>query len=418
MSTVAYDDDYEYPFNNFLFKVDLETPATSAQFPGTQPGSVKAPAKGVSSFIIKFSNPKASDANNANRVPNDVAAQHLVRQSLAAAGLDPLVPNVYAWAPAKLGDKLDEKDFGWIISEFKSGEDLYTVFAGLAPDAKQDLMGQIASVFAAIQAIKVPETVTKLGGLAFNSEGQIVSGEAPFRQIDPVVNSYVEFKFGNLRKRFDNAGNSPVIQGWKQDGVGARIERFLNEKGPEKVLSNVNLTQKSLIHADFSKCISLYTTDQWMLTISATYNMLFDKGSNKLTAILDFDFSVVANPFEEYLNSFTDLGGRVGYLNNEIEAATLKGNFGSPPADLSEDGKKDWELAKSWKATAQTKGVINPDEIAGGDQIIDLIQFQNLLCPYRLTNASMLEKMDDAKKADLRAETQAKLVQWLDKHGF
>lgn len=146
--------------------------------------------------------------------------------------------------------------------------------------------------------------------------------------------------------------------------------------------------------------------------------MLLDKDSNKLTAILDFDFAVVANPMEEYLNSFTDLGGRVGYLNNEVEAATLKGDFSSPPADLGEEANKDWELAKSWKAIAKTHGVIHPSEIKGSDQIIDLMQFQNLLCPYRLSNASMLEKMDDTKKAELRAETQAKIVAWLDKHGL
>lgn len=207
----------------------------------------------MSCFVIKFSNPRASDANNANRVPNDVVAQHLVRQSLAATGLDPLVPDVYAWSAAKLDDKLNEKDFGWIISEFRSGVDLFTVFSDLAQDAKQEVMGQIAAAFAAIQAIKVPETVTKLGGLKFNKNGQIVNGEAPFRQIDPIVDSYVQFKFGNMRRRFENAGNSPVIQGWKQDGVGARIETFLSTNGPEKVLSEVNLTQKSLIHADFSK---------------------------------------------------------------------------------------------------------------------------------------------------------------------
>ncbi|EGX95198.1 Protein kinase-like domain [Cordyceps militaris CM01] len=401
VSTVAYDDDYKYPFNNFLFKVDLATPASSAQFTGTQAGTVKAPFGGVSSFIIKLSNAKASDANNANRVPNDVAAQHLVRQSLAAARLGPLIPDVYAWAPASLTDKLREKDFGWIISEFRAGVDLNTVFADLTNDARGKVLGQIAAAFAAIQAVKLPETVTKFGGIAFNEKGQIISAEAPFRQIDPMVDSYVEFKFGNLRRRFDAAGKSPVIRGWKTDGVDVRIEQFLSSNGPEKVLSGVDLAQKSLVHADFT-----------------TNNMLFDKDSNEITAILDFDFSVVSNPFDEYLTSFTDLGGCVGGLTNEVEAAILKGDFASPPADLSEDAKREWELADAWRSIAKKNGVLSPSEMKGADQIMELIQFQNLLCPHRLSNAFMLEKMNDTEKAELRAKTQAKIVQWLAKYGF
>lgn len=249
---MAYDDDYKYPFNNFLFKVDLATPALSTQFTGTQAGTVKAPFRGVSSLIIKLSNARASDANNANRVPNDVAAQHLVRQSLAAARLDPLIPDVYAWAPASLTDEIREKNFGWIISEFRAGVDLNTVFPDLANDAREKVLKQIAAAFAAIQAVKLPETVTKFGGIAFNKQGQIISAEAPFRQINPMVDSYVEFKFGNLRKRFVSAGKSPVIRGWKTDGVDARIEQFLSSNGPERILSGVDLAQKSLVHADFS----------------------------------------------------------------------------------------------------------------------------------------------------------------------
>jgi hypothetical protein len=54
--------------------------------------------------------------NDANRVENDVAAQHLVRQSMAQAGLAPLVPAIYAWASAANTDTADEKCFGWVMS--------------------------------------------------------------------------------------------------------------------------------------------------------------------------------------------------------------------------------------------------------------------------------------------------------------
>lgn len=99
ISTLAYDEQYTYPFNNYLFKVQLATPAFDSTFPGTQPGTCRAPSDGVSLLVIKLSNPAAHDVNNANRVANDVAAQSLVRKSLTKAGLAPLVPDVYAWAP-------------------------------------------------------------------------------------------------------------------------------------------------------------------------------------------------------------------------------------------------------------------------------------------------------------------------------
>lgn len=155
-----------------------------------------------------------------------------------------------------------------------------------------------------------------------------------------------------------------------------------------------------------------------MLMIAATNNMLFDTDSNKITAILDFDFSVVSNPFDEYLTSFTDLGGCVGNLTDEIEAAILKGDFSSPPAELSEYVKREWELADTWKSIAKKNGVLSPSEMKGADQIMELIQFQNLLCPHRLSDAFMLEKMNETERAELRAKTQAKIVQWLAKYGF
>lgn len=155
-----------------------------------------------------------------------------------------------------------------------------------------------------------------------------------------------------------------------------------------------------------------------MLINAAANNMLFDEHGNKISAILDFDSSVISNPFEEYLTSFTDLGGCVGSGYNDAKAAILKGDFGSPPAELSEDGRREWELAKTWKAIADKKGVLLPSKMKGADQIMDLIEFQNLLCPYRLSSAAMLEEMNETEKAELRDETKVRIVQWLAQHGF
>lgn len=75
-------------------------------------------------MLIKLSN-GAAEANITNRVENDVAAQYLVRKSMARAGLGSLIPAVYAWAPAKIqadagaDATTNENNFGWTMMEFK-----------------------------------------------------------------------------------------------------------------------------------------------------------------------------------------------------------------------------------------------------------------------------------------------------------
>jgi hypothetical protein len=231
--------------------VKLATPALSSSFPGTQPGTTKAPSEGISVIVIKLSNPAATGVNNANRVQNDVAVQHLVRQSMAHAGLPELVPAIYAWMPTTITDAWDEKSFGWIISELTSGVDLDSEFSSLGMEDKEQVLEQMANILKAIQTAKLPESAAKFGGLTFDSDGRIVNGQAPLRKAEP-VDSYAEWRVGRLRGQLQDAAQSPVIQGWKSNGVGARIEKFLAADGPEKILKKVDLHQKSLVHGDFS----------------------------------------------------------------------------------------------------------------------------------------------------------------------
>jgi hypothetical protein len=45
---------------------------------------------------------------------------------------------------------------------------------------------------------------------------------------------------------------SDVLRGWKDNGVGDRIEKFLTAGGVEKVLTDVDGQWKGVIHGDFS----------------------------------------------------------------------------------------------------------------------------------------------------------------------
>jgi hypothetical protein len=51
------------------------------------------------------------------------------------------------------------------------------------------------------------------------------------------------------------------------------------------------------------------------------------------------------------------------------------------------------------------------------DKIRDIVRLQSLLCPFQLADESMLKEFDE-KKAELRAKTEAHLMQWPGQHGF
>lgn len=237
--------------------MELAKPATSSVFPGTQPGTVAVPpSDGVSALVVKLSNLAVESANGAaDRVQNDVVMQHLVRQSVAQRGLPPLVPAVYAWASATTTDGTDEKGFGWILSELRSGVDLDSELSSLALEDKKQVLGQIADILAAIQSARLPDGVTNFGPLAIDaSSGDVVSGQVLdlAKNVLPPVDSYAAWRLLGIRKHLELAASSSAIQGWKSNGVDARIEQFLAAGGPEKVLAGVDLHRKGIIHADFS----------------------------------------------------------------------------------------------------------------------------------------------------------------------
>ncbi|KAI2780338.1 hypothetical protein F4815DRAFT_470907 [Daldinia loculata] len=104
-----------------------------------------------------MSNPLAEGLNNANRVENDVAAQHLARKSIQSRGLDVVVPAVYAWSPCRYPEVPGETGFGWTISEFKPGSDLDAQFDSLSLEDAIDAVQQLARIFAAIQSSEIPK---------------------------------------------------------------------------------------------------------------------------------------------------------------------------------------------------------------------------------------------------------------------
>lgn len=336
---------------------------------------------------------------------------------MAHAGLPQLVPAIYAWMPTTITNAVNETSFGWIISELRSGVDLDSEFSSLKMQDKEQILEQMANVLKAIQTAELPEGATKFGGVTFDSGGRIVSGQAPLRKGEP-VKSYAEWRVSKLRGQLQEAAQSPVIQGWKHNGVDARIEKFLAADGPERILSNVDLHQKNLIHGDFSTYTPFRGSHLSTDNATATNNMLFDKDTKKLTAVLDFDWSYISNPLDEFMGSLQDVGGNIRHEDKNIEAAILSGDFTWPPPNLDKESVEQWQVAKAWNTAMKKCGVVSPSDIRGVDEIRDLLHLQALLCPYQLGNESMLKQFDEKKRAEMRAKTEAELIQWLEKHDF
>lgn len=116
--------------------------------------------------------------------------------------------------------------------------------------------------------------------------------------------------------------------------------------------------------------------------------------------------------------SFSDLGGNLGDEDTNITRAILSGDFTTPPERVDSEPAEEWGLAKMWHSALKESAALAPSQIGGVDGIRDLMRFQTLLCPYRLSSASAMEDLDDGTRTELLAKAEADLLGWLEKHGF
>lgn len=254
---MAYYADCSFDFNNFIYKVELESPALPSSFPGDQPGTVPAPPAGVSTLIVRLSNLRAEGLNNANRVANDVASTLIARQAIEKAGLEQIVPAVYAWAPAVSNDVIEEENFGWVVAEFKTGKDLDAQLPSLSADEKEDVLNHIAKIVAALQNAPVPATVNRFGGLAFDEQGNIVSAEMVLIKGDP-FERYAQVWAAKLQAQLEESETNPVLNGWREQGIAERIRSFIETLGLGDAVAGVAPREYTFVHGDLSRFLCPY----------------------------------------------------------------------------------------------------------------------------------------------------------------
>ncbi|KJZ76369.1 hypothetical protein HIM_04098 [Hirsutella minnesotensis 3608] len=400
---VAYDERCPFPFNNFIYRVVLSSPATAANFTkaGPQPCTQPPATAGVLTLIVRLSNTRAEGLNNSNRVENEVAALHLARNAVAKFDndLSEIIPAVYAWK-ASDSQCLDESGFGWIVMECMAGVDLDTQFDGLSQEDKHRVIGSAAKIFAAIQSVKLPPGVNSHGGLTIDEAGKIVSGQATLQeQPDGPWASYEALWLAQFHEKLREADRSGSIKGWHENGVRQRIDLFINAKLCQTIHDHVDTAGLSLIHTDFTM-----------------NNMLFDPESKRITALLDFDWAAVTHPAHEFFTSFHDFKGTTRLLDSvSLQRAVLTSDF----RRHHDDGEVDeaWELAAAWDEALRQNGAMRPSDIRGINTLENLRHLADLIAPFHLTNPVMVKRLTDEQLGDARAKNERALLEALEALG-
>lgn len=146
-------------------------------------------------------------------------------------------------------------------------------------------------------------------------------------------------------------------------------------------------------------------------------NLLYDKESKKVTALLDFDFASINHPVEEhYFASFSDVGGGLRALSPAMYPCVMSDNFEQQPANSSDKDKKIWDKAKYWNAAIAERNVLRPKSLPGVEKIEALRRLEESLSKMRQDKTALLEKYPDMDGKQSETGPLAIVLQLLDAH--
>lgn len=146
--------------------------------------------------------------------------------------------------------------------------------------------------------------------------------------------------------------------------------------------------------------------------------MLYDSTTKQITALLDFDFSTVTHPAEEFNMSLNDVSGGLVDDPAGILSCVLANDFTSPPENLSDKGAEKWELAKMWNRIAIEKGVTVLSAIPGIRDIITLQKLNGALCPFQLSHETVLKNSSEEYKQKKMKDVREIVDKFLEERGF
>ncbi|KAI9703535.1 MAG: hypothetical protein M1820_005839 [Bogoriella megaspora] len=394
IKSIAYEEGFPFPYNNFVYGVEisLEDPTEDLYVGQNRPGTQAIPA-GTSSVVIRLSN-FAWGYNHAVRVENEVAALSMARDALGAE-LQHLVPRVFAWSPATA-------DQGWILQEYMPGQPLLEDFKVMKEQDQAKILGQMADVLGCFQAYEIPTSVQGYGGLRFGQAGEYLSAPlslldgGPFPTYEALVRKTIESKL-------HEAENDRYVQGWRDSDVRSRLEDFLARGLHRTMSASLDGLRKALVHGDLS-----------------TDNLLYDKETLRLTAVLDFDFAHVATIGDDF---FRSLGHGIGRFPdtredeeiNQLHVAMLKGFPGLLPAN---NDKVNWIAARTWDDALRERNIARPSTIPDITTLADLFWLSSALLPFKLCNEVVVSNSTPEQLRRWKDIVTAQLQKFLSDYGF
>ncbi|KAH8710141.1 kinase-like domain-containing protein [Phaeosphaeriaceae sp. PMI808] len=399
---IQYDPESPFKYNNFVYRITLPSSPSAARHDSShgvrQPGTAPLP-ESAKEFIIRLTNPDAEGMHAQTRVENEVAIISLAAAALG--GFKPhLVPNVYGW-----GSAASPSSQGWIIQELMPGVSVSEAFDSMSPGDKTKVLAQMADILKALQDFRLPSSIEQYGGVTFDSAGQIISTAMTSVGSGPWL-LYEDYFKDRLNRALQQADSNPYIKGWHANGVRERLNAFVESGVPAQFKDLGYKDAKSIVHADF-------TPD----------NLLYDASTQRITALIDYDFACILHPSYEFLRSFSGAGGQFqGWSDIEsseqtaLRDAKLNG-FPSTLPENTKDGVK-WDVAKMWEDELERLNLQRPRTIKGIEKVADVDAVLRSILPWRVTNSDVLRMQSEAVILKCRDENEAQLIKLLDHLGF
>ena len=411
--------------SNFIFRIDVETPVMLG---GTTPGTSATALDGEKQFVLRIANPRVLNLSHKNRIQNTVAAMFIARNGIGEA-LSPeeqdlvhVVPKVYEWMASTPGDTSDPKSWGWILCEYKEGENLASVFSTLPSEEKTAVMMELAAILYGLQHLRLPKNLDRFGGFDFSDNGDIINGgmfHLKGRPWDLYTNVWTAKVRCIIEDDFKERG---LIKDWKEEGLVLRMKDFLLLSGLKRALSGVDSSQMAFVHGEFSRLTesgSSNLTQYSVLTLKALENMLYDTEKKSVTALLDFDLATISNPADEFLTGLDEVGGGFTDKPPELLVCLFGGDFSITLDNPTQDDLRKWDLARTWHQIATQREVLTPSCMRGFDKIARL---------HKMLKELYIPKLPDEDKAKLspvspavveaKEEVEERMLTLIGRYGY
>ncbi|KAL8913404.1 MAG: hypothetical protein Q9171_001783 [Xanthocarpia ochracea] len=324
---------------------------------------------------------------------NEVAALSIARDALYAEFLG-LVPRVFDWGSARHGQ-------GWILQEHMAGSPLLGDFDQMSNEDKGFMLRQMAAVLTILQQYQIPSTIRGYGGLGFGPSGEYVSAPLSILEAGPFT-TYEGLVKATIQSKLAKADTDPQVEGWRANGLRVRLDKFIAE-GLHVAMENMGTFPRVLVHADF-------TPD----------NFLYDIGTMRLTALLDFDFSHIATFADKF---FRSLGAGIGQLPSPRESGdflTLRTAMlaGFPDQLPASNDDVQWPSAKAWDDALRARGAKRPSTIENIAALSDLFWLSGQILPFKLCNEVVVRNSSQEQLAARKKTGEALLINFLSDYGY